>query len=124
MREENAKIISADIRFEYNGSLLCPSVRIKSSSGGSCEYGGRVAACRGQTADSPFGIDMIRRIMEIADVEKWSELPGSPIRVRWNNRGYAGDDIGAIGSFMRDDWLDLRELAEIHQGTAPDSLDK
>lgn len=42
------------------------------------------------------------RCMEIADVTKWSEIVGKPIRVKATH-----EKIYSIGHFIKDDWFDL-----------------
>ena len=46
---------------------------------------------------------LLRRILEIAEVDRWEKLPGKIIRVRRRDTF-----VLAIGHFMKDDWLDLK----------------
>ena len=53
------------------------------------------------------GMEAISRILEIADVERWEDLPGKYIRFKDNGWGSTIDEIGHI---IKDDWFNLREF--------------
>jgi hypothetical protein len=50
---------------------------------------------------------MIRRIMEVADVDEWSLLPGKSIRVKASR-----NEVSELGHFLKDDWIKLKEAGE------------
>jgi hypothetical protein len=66
-------------------------------------FGGRVlylpASFIRHTVESPAG-HWIFRVMEIAGVTKWSELPGKTIRVK-----AAPGKVIEIGHIIKDDWF-------------------
>jgi len=54
--------------------------------------------------NKPIAGHFIFRCMEIADVEKWEDLKGKPIRVKatW-------DKVESIGHFLKDEWFNPTE---------------
>lgn len=70
-----------------------------------------------------WGMEFIRRVMSTVGVEKWSKLPGTPIRVRsdWGK-------VHEIGHFIEDRWFhperDLAHLAPPNSRTRSPSHDR
>jgi hypothetical protein len=51
------------------------------------------------------GIEMIREILEIVNVNSWEKLKGRPIRVK------ASDErVYAIGNLLKDKWLNFNDF--------------
>lgn len=106
MIERNAIIDSASIDIE-RGMLLSGWIYL-SYGGGECQgFGGLVLyldkTCKHHTLES-FAGHWIYRVMEIAGVEKWSQLPGKSIRVRLDKEGLGGT-IKGVGHIINDDWF-------------------
>jgi hypothetical protein len=55
-----------------------------------------------------FGMEAVRRVMEVVGVEKWEDLPGSYVRIESEGWGSRATRIGHITS---EKWLDLKALA-------------
>lgn len=71
--------------------------------GGSQSFGGY--ALRGG-----FGIDAIMGVLKTLEVESWEALPGTILRIRGD-----GQKIEAIGHVLKDQWLNLAEMAAQHR---------
>lgn len=70
--------------------------------------GGRAAHDFKGRRGCAFGMEYIRRLMEVVGVEKWEDLKGKYVRVRKADRWGA---IEAIGNIIKDDWFDPKALA-------------
>lgn len=98
----NAIIKSAELTTEDHGCLTAWL---------DLDYGGRGqgfgAYMLTNSPDSPhwpgkanFAGVFIRRVMDIADVRRWSQLPGRTIRAQ-----HTWTEILAIGHIVRDEWF-------------------
>jgi len=103
---KNAIIESASISIDENGFLACPLM---------LDYGKTTQQCFGtlvlylpksfshHSTMTPAG-HLIYRVMEIAGVTKWDDLPGKTIRVKTEHTG-----IHAIGHIVKEDWFNPSE---------------
>ena len=82
------------------------------------DYGGMLQGFGGYVLDrwvekdktrrgSMFGMEAIRRILEVLEIETWEKLPGTPVRVKGSF-----SEVRAIGNYLKDSWVDLRELGK------------
>lgn len=53
------------------------------------------------------GLEAISKILEVAGVDKWEDLPGKHIRFKDNGWGSTIDEIGHI---IDDKWFNIREF--------------
>lgn len=70
------------------------------------DYGGAGQAFGGVILGGDFGCEAIKRLLEVVDCYKWSQLTGKPVRVLANH-----GKVHKIGHFLSNKWLDLEELA-------------
>lgn len=101
--ERNAIITHAEITNDDHGML---TAWLTLDYGGSGQgFGGYALYLpKGFThhrTDAPWAGHFIWRVMEIAGVEKWSELSGKTIRARCEH-----SKVHAIGHIVKDDWFD------------------
>jgi hypothetical protein len=111
MIERNALITSASLDIE-RGMCLSGWLYLDYGKGnGSQNFGGQVLyldkTCTHHTLESYAG-HWIYRVMEIAGVEKWKDLPGKSIRVRLDKDGLGGI-IQGVGHITNDDWFMPKE---------------
>ncbi len=102
---QNAVITSAEISNDDHGLL---TAWLMLDYGGSGQGFGGIAlylpkSFNHHRVDMGFAGHWIWRVMEIAGVSRWSQLPGKTIRVR-KPEEYGG--IDAIGHIVKDDWFD------------------
>lgn len=104
MTEKNAIITSASIT-NYDHGVL--SAWLSLDYGGTCQgFGGYSLYLpkhfkHHNVAGPNYAGHFIWRVMEVAGVSKWSELPGKTIRVRSEHSG-----VQAIGHIVKDDWFE------------------
>ena len=92
------------------------------------DYGGTGQGFGGFALDGPgknghrvgcaFGLEAIMGVLTTLGVDTWEKLPGTPLRVR-GDLGLGSSKIDAIGHLLKDQWLDLSELAARHKMGAP-----
>lgn len=60
-----------------------------------------------------YGMEWIRRVLDVLEVETWEKLPGIVVRVR--SEGFGGRAL-AIGHAIKERWFDpndIRHMAEV-----------
>lgn len=71
------------------------------------DYGGAGQGFGGHRLGGKFTHEAIFRLLNVVGVECWEALPGKSVRVDSDySRAYR------IGHFLKEEWLDLAELAE------------
>lgn len=106
----NARIVSTKFGFEDHGVFtfyLCLDYgdAMIQSAGGYCldEHDDKTKTRRGD----PRAIELISRILAVAGVKEWEQLPGKFIRVRQDH-----STVYAIGHMLKDKWLVFDEFFE------------
>ena len=102
---KNAQIDGTMLGLEHHGIFTC-YLYLDYGDSSHQGFGGYVIG-------GEFGIEFLRRILEVVDVEKWEELEGKYIRVRLSGEGAGwGNKIEAIGHITKDEWFSPKELAK------------
>jgi hypothetical protein len=109
MKTQNAIIKSADITNEDHG-LLSAWIFLEYESGGQGFGGCALYLPKGfkhHNDGANYAGHWIFRVMEIAGVGHWKDLPGKTIRVRHDVKGESilGATIHSIGHIVKDDWF-------------------
>lgn len=105
METRNAKIRGAEIFVEDHG-ILTACIYLEYGVGVQ-GFGGYPFGGAKDPIESTFGIEFIRRVLDIVGVDKWSKLAGCPVRAE-ADRG----KVHRIGHFLEDRWFDPSELAK------------
>lgn len=100
---ENAKIDDTMLGFEGHGILTMMFYLSYGGVNSSQGYGGyRVDGA------NEFLSKSIKKILQVVDVNDWSKVKGSLVRVKrsggWNGK------ITAIGNILKDDWFSFEDL--------------
>lgn len=113
MREpeiKNAKINKADIQFD-RGTFLCAWLDLDYDHSGQ-GFGGWVllnrhlAFKKNTSMGDGYGIEYIGRLMDTLEVEKWSDLQGTPCRAMIDEHNMAI----AVGHYLKDKWFFPEDL--------------
>ena len=106
---ENAKITNVSISMEDHGCLTF-GLTLEGNGWGTV-YGGYCIGHGYLGADhfdgSGKGLEAMMRIMDTVGVEKWEDLKGKYIRVKFTRPGYS---ITKIGNLIKDKWFDIEEF--------------
>lgn len=89
---DDHNLLTAWLSLEYGGT--------GQGFGGYTLYLPRSYAHHTESLKANFAGHFIWRVMEIAEVTEWSQLPGRTIRVRAEHAG-----VKAIGHIVKDDWF-------------------
>lgn len=106
-RIQNAIIKTADLSVE-RAPILVDYIVFEGDGWGQ----GLGGYCLGKDGDSNdpangFACAFIVRFLKAVGVESWSKLPGTPVRVRRDDRGF----IDAVGHFVKEDWFVPKDIA-------------
>lgn len=107
----NAIITGASIQIE-RGAFLVAWLNLDLGNNSGQSFGGFAIGGTGDVAagkhaeQANLAGEFIVRVMQIAGVEKWGDLPGKTIRVR--KAGFL-EPITAIGHIVNDDWFVPKE---------------
>ena len=109
LEAKNARIEGTTLGIEDHGCLIF-YLHLDYGGGGQ-GFGGFVLDThveRGQPRiGTVFGTTAILRVLQVLGVGTWEKLPGTPVRVEAD-----GSKIYRIGHYLKDEWLDLEELAK------------
>lgn len=111
-KREDEKIFNAQIKSTSLGPCDGPAFTLYLSldiqdGGGVCiggialdEYDEK----KEERVGSAYGMNVIKRVLEVAGVRKWEELVGKYIRIKC---GGIGSEVTKFGNLMKDDWMDF-----------------
>lgn len=101
METLNAQIKSTKLGFIANG--ICSFDLILDIQGG----GGVVVG--GWVLDGPYGMNVIKRILEVVGVDTWEELEGKYIRIK---DIHLNDRVTSIGNLMKEEWINFNTFGK------------
>lgn len=104
---ENARITSTHLGLEDHGIFTFWLHLDYGSSGQGYGGYGLGSYKQGDSHGLDFGMATIQRVMQVVGVEKWEDLPGKYVRTEHN-----WTRVTRIGNILKDDWLDLEDLAQ------------
>ncbi len=96
MKIKNAIIESVSLGFEGHGIL---------SSNITLDYGGSGQGFGGYAFGGEYTDYWVRGVLEALEVEEWSKLKGTSIRVKIDGDGEFDGRIIAIGHIIKDKWF-------------------
>ncbi len=121
---QNARIESTQLGSEDHGVMTFWLILDYGGSGQG--FGGFCLDGKGNEGDAPrrrvgtaFGLQAIMEVLRVTGVGTWEKLPGTPVRVR-GTLGFGSGPITALGHYLKDEWLDLEELAKEFQSEPQD----
>ena len=108
---ENAVISSTQLG---TGDSPCFNFWINLDYGGSGQgFGGHALdqwdEPAGRRVGVAYGTEAIMGVLRVVGVDNWEQLPGKSVRVKKTDHF---GRIVALGNYLKDEWLDLKELAE------------
>ena len=103
----NARIDDTFLGFLESGNAIFTFyLSLDYGSGNGQKVGGYVL---GNSKESHIkGIDLIKKILMIADVDTWEELKGQPIKVVASH-----EMVYEIGSYLSDEWLNFEKFLKM-----------
>ena len=109
MEIRNAQITSTMLGREDHG-IMTFMIFVKFNGCG-CGIGGyALDVYDGDTQTRVFHVksmEAISKILDVVGVDKWEDLPGKYIRIKYNGWGSTIDEIGNL---MEEKWFNLREF--------------
>lgn len=91
---EDHGIMTAYLRLEWDG--------------GGQSFGGYAFGSFSNPISSPFGMEFVRRVLDVVGVEQWEQLKGKHVRMRgdWSK-------VEAIGNIVKDAWFDPSTIGQL-----------
>ena len=111
METTNAKITSTMLGKEDHG-IFTFFLMLEFDSCG-CGFGGYALDEYNNTLKKRIctaaGLEVINRILDVVEVDKWEDLPGKYIRIKSNGWG---STIKEIGNIIKDKWFNIEDFFE------------
>ena len=96
METLNAQIKATKLGFIANGICSFDLILDIQGGGGVC--------VGGWALDGSYGINVIKRILEVVGVDTWEELEGKYIRIK---DIHLNDRVSSIGNLMKEEWINF-----------------